>query len=35
VFELLELVTYGVLLVLHRVRPSDRELVPPRPTLRT
>lgn len=34
-FGLLELVAYGVLLVVHRGRPRDRELVRPRPTLRT
>jgi hypothetical protein len=34
-FGLLELVTYGVLLVVHGGRPRDREPVRPRPTLRT
>lgn len=34
-FGLLELVAYGVLLVVHRGRPRDRELVRPRPTMRT
>lgn len=35
VYELLELVVYGVLVVVHRVRPTDRELVRPRATFRT